>query len=1055
MVKTIYIKHILMKLSLQIIFILFISISISAQNPKSILNNQQQESSPLRNIIDNGLNGVDVSYSFNNVRIIEITNNKIDYNRLFVEGFSHLQEVGLPAMPAHIDLIAIPEGATYKLKIYDQMPDVVTTNKIFPALKPARDTEGAPEPEFEINKNFYNTDQLYPSQSVKIIGTMIFRGIKFLQVQTCPVQYNPVKGNLYLHKNINYKITFSGANSFTNYANHTENYIKQLLNYPLNSSSWQKEANKYYSSTASVVPISGPSKNYIIITHSNYLAAADSIANWKRQMGYSVEVVSSNSWTSANVKAAVHNRYINWTPKPDYLLIIGDHQDVPAKMIYNSNNELFGTDLYYVCMDGNSDYVPDMAKGRISANSATDAMMQVQKIINYERNPINDTSFYTNALNCAQYQDDDNDGYADRRFLHTSENIRDYIMTQGYNSQRLYYCDNSVYPANYNNGYYSNGQALPTEILKINGFSWSSGAADITTAINAGKFLVFHRDHGYSGGSGWAHPYYVNSSITSSTLNNGNKLPVVFSINCHTGEFTLNQCFAESFMRKQNAGAVGVVAASYYSYSGNNDGFSIGMIDAIWSNPGLLPLFGSGGVYSPNTTAHTDIVTMGDVVNHGLVRMVQTWGGSNSSNQYSYELFHYFGDPAMKIWTEQPDTITAFVNDTIHCNDTSFVINNCSDSNAVVSLIGNGILLSKTTLVGGNGTLFLNNLQGGYFTLTITARNKRPFIKKIHLGGGDNLSLFSSSMGNKCFGDSLGSLEIFPACGHPPYQINWSTGDTTSSLTNLVKGVYTVVITDANNNVINDTLYVEGPSSPIQINSTVTDAQCYFQSSGSIDISLNGGIPPYNILWSNTANDTLLNNLSAGNYSVIITDSFGCEVTESYTINEPPALDMTTVYTDDNTNDCNGTATCNPIGGTLPYSYSWNDPNNQTTATATDLCAGMYKISLSDSNNCITYRTLFIHNTVGIENNSNEKNINIYPNPVINGIFNIEFENVNGELWNIKLYNSIGELIEKRDVNARIGNNEVFNISKHSAGIYFLIIHNDSNIDKVFKLIVE
>jgi hypothetical protein len=369
--------------------------------------------------------------------------------------------------------------------------------------------------------------------------------------------------------------------------------------------------------------------------------------------------------------------------------------------------------------------------------------------------------------------------------------------------------------------------------------------------------------------------------------------------------------------------------------------------------------------------------------------------------------------------------------------------------------MGNGVLLGRTTLVGGNGILYLNNLQGAYFTLTITARNKHPFIKRIFLGGGNNLGLFSSSIGNKCYGDSLGSLQIFPACGQPPYQINWSNGDTSAYISNLTKGVYTVVVTDANNNVIHDTLSIDGPSSPLHISSIVTDAKCYFQSSGSIEISLSGGMSPYNILWSNTANTNQLSNLAPGNYSVVVTDSFGCEISEMYTVNEPPALDMTTTFTDDVTNDCSGTATCNPIGGTLPYSYSWNDPNNQTTATATDLCAGMYKISLTDSNNCISYRTLFINNTVGIEKNTAEEKIQIYPNPVKNGVFNVEFRNANGERWNINLYNSIGELIEIRQVKAELGSNEVFNISKYSSGIYYLILQSDSSVEKVFKLIVE
>ncbi len=1042
-----------MRFILQIIILFFFGLGLNAQSANSILTQKQNNSFPLRNITDNGINGIDVSYSFNNIRTINVKNKAEKYSRLYVNGFSHLQEVGLPAIPSHIDLVAVPEGATYKLRIYDQMPDVESTNRIFPALKPAKDTEGAPEPKFELNKEFYSTDQIYPSQSVRIIGAMIFRGIKFLKVEICPVQYNPSSGKLYLHKNIDYKITFSGANRFTDYSNHTENYIKQLLNYPLNAASWKKEADVYYSNTANLTPINGPSKNYIIITHSNYLAAADSIANWKRQMGYTVEVVSSNNWTSATVKAAVHSRYVNWTPKPDYLLIIGDHQDVPAEMIYNPDNELFGTDLYYVCMDGNNDYVPDMAKGRISANSAADAMMQVHKIINYERNPINDTAFYHNAVNCAQYQDDDNDGYADRRFLHTSEDIRNYIMSQGYSSERIYYCDNNVYPANYNNGYYSNGQALPSDLLKVNGFNWSGGASDITNSINAGKFLVFHRDHGYTGGAGWAHPYYVNNSIGS--LNNGNKLPVVFSINCHTGEFTLNQCFAETFMRKINAGAVGVVAASYYSYSGNNDGFSIGMIDGIWSNPGVIPLFGSGGVYSPNVITHSDIVCMGDVVNHGLVRMVQTWGGNVSSNRYSYELFHYFGDPAMKIWTAQPDTITALINDTIDCTDTCFTIINCSDSNATATLMGNGVLLGETTLSGGNGIIYLNNLQGAYFTLTISARNKRPLIKKIFMGNGNSIGLYSNTIGNKCFGDSLGKIELYPACGHAPYQILWSTGDTTTTISNLTKGYYYVEIIDANNNTINDTLYIDGPSSPMQISSIIKDANCYFQANGSIDISISGGLAPYSILWNNASSNSQINNLSAGNYSVIITDSFGCELSKSYTINQPPPLDMTTTYTDDYTNNCVGTASCIPSGGILPYSYKWNDPNNQTTATAIDLCPGMYKITLADSNNCISYRTLFIHNTLGFEDSNSNSGINIYPNPINNGIINIKFDKPIDELWNVKLYNSLGELLKEKTIKDILGSNDLFDISDYAAGIYYLRMYNSSKSEKIFKLIVE
>jgi hypothetical protein len=1040
-----------------LLIILTLSYSISIAQIKVIYpngTNKDDNSSPIRNITDNGVEGIEVSYNFNKLFSFSTEHKGETYQRLKITGFSHLQEVGLPALPSHIDLVAVPEGAEYHLTIINDVPSISSTKRVFPALEPAVDTEGAPDPKFTINKDFYNSDAVYPLQNVSIIGEMKFRGIRMLMVQICPVQYNPSTEKLFLHENVNYKITFSGANTFVNYKNHTENYIDQLINYPLNAKSWKKEADSYYDNPANVTPVNNNSKNYIIITHSNYLAAADSIANWKRQMGYTVDVVSSNSWSALSVKNAVSTRYNSWTPKPDYLLIIGDHQDVPAEIHYTQDGtETFGSDLYYVCMDGSNDFVPDMAKGRISPSSATNAMMQAQRIINYERNPIVDSLFYQNALNCAMYQDDNNDGYADRRFLHTSENIRTYLLSQGYNDQRLYYTDNSVTPLNYNNGYYSNGQALDSALLKSSGFYWQSGHTDITSAINTGKFLVFHRDHGYSGGTGWAHPYYTSSKINN--LSNGNKLPVVFSINCHTGEFTLPSCFAETFMRKNNGGAVGVIAASYYSYSGYNDGFSLGMIDGIWSNPGLLPAFGSGGNSSPNVSTHSDIVKMGDVMNHGLVRMVQTWGGGTGGNRYSYELFHYFGDPAMRIWTESPDLITANMSDTINCTDSVFQISNCNVSNAIATIMGNGVLLGRTQLVNGNGFISLNSIQGSSLTLTITARNKKPLIKTISIGSGNNMSLYSSSTNNVCYHDSLGSLEVFPACGTPPYQFMWNTGDTTAKIENLNAGTYTVIIIDAHNTTMYDTLDVIGPSNPIQINGTVENAKCYFGTSGSISLNVVGGAGPYSYFWTSGGSGSNRTGLSAGNYTVVVTDTLGCSQQASFVVSQPSALDMTTSFTDDTLNNCTGTATSSPIGGTPPYSFLWNDPANQTTQTAINLCKGLYKVTLKDSNECVSYRTIYINNTVGIDNSLSSLGISIYPNPSENGIFTLDISKSNINNYKYSIYNSLGQLIKQKNLNSSINLTETIDISMFASGVYYLHLTNDTGYINIYKLLKE
>ena len=92
--RYLFIKHTLMRLLLHLTLMLFLSFSLNAQTIKPIIN-----SSPLRTITDNGTNGIEVSYSFNSVNTINVKENNTNYSRLFIEDFSHLQEVGLPAMP--------------------------------------------------------------------------------------------------------------------------------------------------------------------------------------------------------------------------------------------------------------------------------------------------------------------------------------------------------------------------------------------------------------------------------------------------------------------------------------------------------------------------------------------------------------------------------------------------------------------------------------------------------------------------------------------------------------------------------------------------------------------------------------------------------------------------------------------------------------------------------------------------------------------------------------------------------------------------------------------
>ncbi len=650
------------------------------------------------------------------------------YDVITIPGLSSMSAPGKPALPLKVENMLLPGNARVHVEILEFESQTFTGYMVQPALTPAMDTKGSTPPQFVIDQQTYNADAFYPAMPVYVHQESFIRGNKIAGIGIAPVQFNPVTQTLRVYSRIRYRISFDSESSFHDLAhNSSPRYLEMYRNIAANSD----QIPKYAASTKTV----SNEVDYLILTHNDFLASADSLALWRSMTGYRVEVISNDSWTASMVKDTIHNRYHNANVKPEFFVIIGDHNHVPAEIHQAPNGQNFATDLYYACMDGPNDYVPDMAHGRISVNSATQAMETVLKVINYERSPVMDPNFYHKSMNCTYYQGYEYNGntYTQRRFLHTTEEARDYLLLQGYNVDRVYTTDSHIHPQYYNNGFYSNGEPIPSDLLRSNGFQWDGGPAQITNGINEGRFLVMHRDHGYQGGWGWAHPFFVNhpSFQNVQNLSNGDKLPVVFSINCHSGDMLQPESFAESFLRHNQGGAVGLVAPTFTSYSGPNDGLALGLYDAIWSQPGLIPDFGSGGVTNPPQTTHDDILAMGHVLNQGLIRMVETWPGHGAQTQYTHELYHYFGDPAMKIRTTTPVPITASVNDTIRKFQVE--IKGASPPQATATITFQGRLIARTTLNQGEGVMTMQDTIKGNATLTISQPNTIPHIQIIYI----------------------------------------------------------------------------------------------------------------------------------------------------------------------------------------------------------------------------------------------------------------------------------------------------------------------------------
>ncbi len=723
---------------------------------------QQDQPKVIRNFNDDGINGISVSYQINDMAIHREIINGQQFHRINIKDFSYLHREGKPALPSNRDMILIPENIQAKINLTILEADTFSNITAWPAQQPHsdEDEQQVQQHNFIMDSAFYNQDIYYPQKAVDLKQDQKIRNMAVGVVHVTPFRYNPVKKELILLRKFRYEISFPGASSFfDDISRHSHQYLQTLPSKFINSSSVSSEIRKH---TASV---KSSASDYIIISHTDFSMAADTLARWKHQLGYRVSVIKRSFWTPAMIRDTLSHLYHNSSAYPDYFVILGDQQFVPAMLVNPSKNRY--SDLYYACMDSVNDYYPDMAHGRITAKSQLEALDVVKKIRNYEQSPPSSPSFYNTALNCAYFQDDDTSGYASRRFVHTSEEVRNYLLSLNYNVNRVYYTDPWVTPTHYNPSHYSSGQPLPADLLRFNGFNWDGDGQDVVNEINNGRFIVLHRDHGYT--NGWSEPDLSSAQIPSMT--NGEELPVVFSINCSSGNFIADKCFAEKLLHRNNGGAVGVIAASATSYSGYNDGFSTGLFDAIWANPGLIPAFGNGGIQNPNITPHGNIRTMGDVLNHGLLRMTQTWGDSRTS----HELFHYHGDPSMRIHTHQPAVITASHQDTLICDSMSLQIYSSSKNDAVATLVMGDTLLDRIQLISGTGTLqfpAVSNLYP-YATLTISAEGYRPYVAQIPVTGCSNPPLADIFIKDTILSCFSSSTWLYDKSAYQPLSVSW------------------------------------------------------------------------------------------------------------------------------------------------------------------------------------------------------------------------------------------------------------------------------------------
>jgi gliding motility-associated-like protein len=223
------------------------------------------------------------------------------------------------------------------------------------------------------------------------------------------------------------------------------------------------------------------------------------------------------------------------------------------------------------------------------------------------------------------------------------------------------------------------------------------------------------------------------------------------------------------------------------------------------------------------------------------------------------------------------------------------------------------------------------------------------------------LSAAPASTNILCNGQCNGTATVTVSGGTAPYTYTWSVGNqSTTSISNLCQGSYSVTVTDTNGCTLQQTFTITEPPG-ITANATSTATTCG-NNNGTASVTASGGTGTLTYAWSPSGgNNSTASNLAAGSYTVLVTDANGC--TQTATVNVAPSSAPTVTLQGQTNLTCatgtNGDATVTVNGGASPYTYAWS-PSGGTAATATGLGVGTYTCTITDAAGCTITQTVTI-----------------------------------------------------------------------------------------------
>ncbi|MDZ4183190.1 MAG: C25 family cysteine peptidase, partial [Candidatus Cloacimonadaceae bacterium] len=570
------------------------------------------------------------------------------------------QDKGLPQLPVFNRSIIIGNTSLMKLQVYDveytdvAMPVAPSKGVITRDIDPATVA-------YTFDKIYQGKD-FYPANIAQLSQPYVMRDFRGITVQTVPFAYNPDTRMLRVYTAYKIRVFADGIDMLNTLPGSRTSISRAFLpiyeNHFLNYQSFR------------YVPVSDSFGKLLVICHTNYMSTILPWVNWKKQKGIETELVqwSTIGTTAAQLQTYIQNRY-NADNTIAYVQIVGDAPQIPSLSSGGG-----GSDPSFSLVAGGDNY-PDIFIGRFSAETTAEVTAQINKAINYERNLGTTATWLSRGMGIASSEGGGSLGDNGESDIQHMNIIRTKLLDYGYSSV------DQIYDP-------------------------GASASTVTTNVNAGRGFINYVGHGSN--TSWSTTGFSNTNATA--LTNGNMTPVIMDVACVNGNFVSITCFAETWLRNANGGAVAMYAST---------------INQSWNSP-----MRAQDEFTDLMTTEQKFTTGGLYFNSSC-KMMDVYGNTSGSDGVNmFKTWTIFGDASLLMRSKTPLAMTVTHPATIVVGASTVNVST-GVANALVALTYNNTIYARGyTDAGGNATLSLINAPQTAldYVVTATAFNRVTYV---------------------------------------------------------------------------------------------------------------------------------------------------------------------------------------------------------------------------------------------------------------------------------------------------------------------------------------